>query len=426
MDNYLSPRWPKGPGVQPPPLPTALPGEPVQKPRRGMRRWMVSAVSIVLVLALLGGVSFWAVNAIAGMIAQSVPTIPDDLRPWASRHLEENDSGWTPDDLPWGDPDPSVELSPQPAGAALTGRDLYQAALPTLVCVETTHSSPFEGSVGTGVVVDRRGYVITNYHIIDEAVKIDVELLDGSGRPFSAKVIGFDEEFDLAVLKFDPKDTQLTPARLGDSDQLAVGDWVYAVGNPMGYLLGSMSVGIVSALDRDEDRSGSALGLIQVSNPLNPGNSGGALLNEYGQVVGITCAKVTGMVWEHGETINDAVVLEGIGLAIPISDAIPFLNHILATGKTWRPAMGIRCQAAQLDGRKGIRVAEVTSAAAREAGLRENDLILSANGVPVTSLVELRRVLYRTGVDGELTCTVLRNGTEHTVTFPLMDSMAQN
>ena len=147
MDNYLSPRWPKGPGVQPPPLPTARPGEPVQKPRRGMRRWMISAVSIVLVLALLGGVSFWAVNAIAGMIAQSVPTIPDDLRPWASRHLEENDSGWTPGDLPWGEPDPSVELSPQPAGAALTGRELYQAALPTLVCVETTHSSPFEGSV---------------------------------------------------------------------------------------------------------------------------------------------------------------------------------------------------------------------------------------------------------------------------------------
>lgn len=358
------------------------------------------------------------------MIAQASPGLPDDPRPWASRHLN-NSSSWTADDLPWGKPDPSVELSAHPAGSVLTGRELYQAALPTLVCVETVHSNPYEGGVGTGVVVEKTGYVVTNYHVIDEAVKIEVSLLDGSEKLFSAQVIGFDEEFDLAVLKFDPKDTELTPALLGDSDQLAVGDWVYAVGNPMGYLLGSMSVGIVSALDRDEDRSGSALGLIQVSNPLNPGNSGGALLNESGQVVGITCAKITGLEREQGESLENSVVLEGMGLAIPITDAIPFLNHILATGKTWRPAMGIQCRAAQADGRRGILVVEVTSAAAREAGLREKDLILSANGTPVTSLVELRRVLYRTGADGELTCTVLRGGTEHTISFPLMDSLAQ-
>ncbi len=426
MDNYLSPRWPKGPGVQPPPVPAAQPGGSGRRPRRTLRRWLIPALSVVLVLALLGGISFWAVNAIAGMLAQASPGLPDDLRPWVSRHLDETPSGWTPGDLPWGDPDPSVELSILPAGSVLTGRELYQAALPTLVCVETTHSNPFEGSVGTGVVVEETGYVVTNYHIIDEAVKIDISLLDGSGQLFSAQVVGFDEEFDLAVLKFDPKGVQLTPARLGDSDLLAVGDWVYAVGNPMGYLLGSMSVGIVSALDRDEDRSGSALGLIQVSNPLNPGNSGGALLNEYGQVVGITCAKITGMVWEDSETIDGAVVLEGMGLAIPISDAVPFLNHILATGKTWRPAMGIQCGAFQVDGRKGILVDKVTADAPREAGLKKGDLILTANGRPVTSLVELRRVLYRTGADGELTCTVLRNGAEYTISFPLMDSLAQN
>ena len=429
MDNYLNHRWPQGPGVQPPPVPGG-PGAAVRpKKKRSPRRWLVPLVSVILVVSLLGGVCFWAVNGIASMVSQLEPTLPDDPRPWVSRHLESG-SGWSPDDLPWGDPDPSVSLSAHPAGPAVTGREAYDAALPTLVSVEATHANPLEGSVGTGVVVEQTGYVVTNYHIIEDAVKIEAGLLDGSGKPFNAKVIGFDEAFDIAVLKFDPDGTDLTAARLGDSDSLAVGDLVYAVGNPMGYLTGSMSMGIVSALDREldqeESRSKGALGLIQIDAPINPGSSGGALLNQSGQVVGITCAKVTGMVWERGETISDAVVLEGIGLAIPISDAIPFLNHILATGKTWRPAMGIRCQAAQLDGRKGIRVAEVTSAAAREAGLRENDLILSANGVPVASLVELRRVLYRTGVDGELTCTVLRNGTEHTVTFPLMDSMAQN
>lgn len=429
MDNYLNHRWPQGPGVQPPPVPGG-PGAAVRpKKKRSPRRWLVPLVSVILVVSLLGGGCFWAVNGIASMVSQLEPTLPDDPRPWVSRHLESG-SGWSPDDLPRGDPDPSVSLSAHPAGPAVTGREAYDAALPTLVSVEATHANPLEGSVGTGVVVEQTGYVVTNYHIIEDAVKIEAGLLDGSGKPFNAKVIGFDEAFDIAVLKFDPDGTDLTAARLGDSDSLAVGDLVYAVGNPMGYLTGSMSMGIVSALDREldqeESRSKGALGLIQIDAPINPGSSGGALLNQSGQVVGITCAKITGVVRERGEAIDDAVVLEGMGLAIPISDAIPFINHILATGESWRPAMGIQCAAAQIDGRKGIRVAEVTADAPKEAGLRAGDLILTANGVPVTTLAELRRVLYRTGVEGELTCTVLRAGEEHTVTFPLMDSLKQD
>lgn len=429
MDNYLNHRWPQGPGVQPPPVPGG-PGAAVRpKKKRSPRRWLVPLVSVILVVSLLGGVCFWAVNGIASMVSQLEPTLPDDPRPWVSRHLESG-SGWSPDDLPWGDPDPSVSLSAHPAGPAVTGREAYDAALPTLVSVEATHANPLEGSVGTGVVVEQTGYVVTNYHIIEDAVKIEAGLLDGSGKPFNAKVIGFDEAFDIAVLKFDPDGTDLTAARLGDSDSLAVGDLVYAVGNPMGYLTGSMSMGIVSALDREldqeESRSKGALGLIQIDAPINPGSSGGALLNQSGQVVGITCAKITGVVRERGEAIDDAVVLEGMGLAIPISDAIPFINHILATGESWRPAMGIQCAAAQIDGRKGIRVAEVTADAPKEAGLRAGDLILTANGVPVTTLAQLRRVLYRTGAEGELTCTVLRAGEEHTVTFPLMDSLKQD
>lgn len=429
MDNYLNHRWPQGPGVQPPPVPGGLGTAVRPKKKRSPRRWLVPLVSVILVLSLLGGICFWAVNGIASMVSQLEPTLPDDPRPWASRHLESG-SGWSPDDLPWGDTDPSVSLSANPAGPAVTGREAYDAALPTLVSVETTHANPLEGSVGTGVVVEQTGYVVTNYHIIEDAVKIEVGLLDGSGRPFIAKVIGFDEAFDIAVLKFDPDGVDLTPARLGDSDQLAVGDLVYAVGNPMGYLTGSMSMGIVSALDREldqeESRSKGALGLIQIDAPINPGNSGGALLNQSGQVVGITCAKITGVVRERGEAIDDAVVLEGMGLAIPISDAIPFINHILATGESWRPAMGIQCAAAQIDGRKGIRVAEITADAPKEAGLRAGDLILTANGVPVTTLAQLRRVLYRTGAEEELTCTVLRAGEELTITFPLMDSLKQD
>lgn len=431
MDNYLNYRWPKGPGVQPPPVPGAAPPlPPPRRPKRGVRRWLAPVVSIVLCLALLGGVSFWAVNGIAGLIAQAGPAVPDDPRPRVSWEVSR-DSGWSPDDLPWGEPDPSVTLSTQPAGPALTGREAYKAALPSLVCVESVHANRYEGaSVGAGVVVSREGYVLTNYHILDEGVAVWVQLLEASDRRFAARVVGFDEEFDIAVLKFDPADVELTPAQLGDSDQLEVGDRVYAVGNPMGYLLGSMSMGIVSALDRETNREDSnakgALGLIQTDAPLNPGNSGGALLNEAGQVVGITSAKITGLSRENGEALEDAAVIENIGLAIPISDAIPFVNHILATGESWRPAMGITCMEMSVNGRRGIQVGEVTGKAPKEAGLRGGDLIVSANGVPVATLVELRRVLYRTGVEGELTCTVLRGGEEIEISFLLMDSLKQD
>ena len=425
MDNYLDHRWPKGPGIQPPPVPSGAGASARTKKKRSARRWVIPLVSIVLCLVLLGSICFWAVNGIAEMIAQIDPDLPDDPRPRISRNVGGG-SDWTPDDLPWDDPDPSVTLSTRPAGPVLSGREAYQSVLASLVSVEAVHANRFDGvSMGTGVVVTDTGYVITNYHIIDETVGIRVSLLDDSYRYFEAKVVGFDEEFDLAVLKFDPAEVALTPARLGDSDQLAVGDRVYAVGNPMGYLLGSMSGGVVSALNRDEDASGSALGLIQTDAVLNPGSSGGALLNESGQVVGITCAKITGIERENGEALEDAVVLEGMGLAIPITDAIPFVNHILATGETWRPAIGIQCAAAEVDGRRGIRVAEVTGDAPKEAGLREGDLILTANGTPVASLVELRRVLYRTGADETLFCTVLRDGEIVDVSFALMDSLAQ-
>ncbi|MBD5098708.1 MAG: trypsin-like serine protease [Clostridiales bacterium] len=432
MDNYLSHRWPQGPGVQPPPVPSLQSPPPRQKPKRSIRRWLVSIVCILLCLSMLGGISFWAVSRIAALIAeaeQEPPSIKDSLpRPSQSAHVE---SGWTQDDLPWGKPDPSVSLSVQPAGAALSPKQIYAEALPSLVVIEAAHQP--EGprrvqgySMGTGVIVTASGYVLTNYHIIDEAVSIQLRLLTDTNDAYDALVIGFDEEFDIAVLKFDPDGAQLIPAQLGNSDSLMVGDWVYAVGNPMGYLLGSMSAGIVSALNRDEDESGGALGLIQTDAVLNPGNSGGALLNESGQVVGITCAKITGLVREEGEAIDDAAVLEGMGLAIPMSDAIPFVNHILATGESCRPTMGILCFAATVDGQQGIQVSEVTGDNARAAGLKKNDLILSANGSPVTSLVELRRVLYRTGVDGELTCTVLRGGEELEISFRLVDGSEQD
>ena len=428
MDNYLSSRWPKGPGVQPPPVPspTAAPPAPKKK-KRSLRRWLVPVVCVVLCLALLGGISFWAVNGLAELLAGAdFPDSDDDPYPRHSWNLPSA-SDWSEDDLPWGKPDPSVRLDVESAaGEPLTGRDIHRTVLPSIVYIEAEQRDRFTLSshAGTGVIVTESGYVLTNYHVIDETNTVQVMLLSDERTYYDAKVIGFDKEFDIAVLKFDGEGLGLTPARLGDSDALAVGDRVYAEGNPMGYLLGTMTEGIVSALDRESEVDNSGMGLIQTSAALNPGNSGGALLNEQGQVVGITSAKITGLERESGESVENSVIIENLGLAIPISDILPFVNRILATGKSWRPSIGITCFETTVDGQAGIQVATVDEGVpAGKAGLAEDDLIVAANGAAVESLTDLRRVLYRTGVDGEVRCTVVREGEELEISFTLIDKL---
>ena len=429
MDNYLSYRWPKGPGLQPPPVPAGTPRPaPRPKVKRSPRRWLVPTVSIVLALALLVGVSFWAVNGLAALLANA--EWPDNFGDSPPRRTwpipGSSSSHWTLDDLPWGTPDPSVQLTAAPVtGEALSGRDIHEKVLPSIVYIRATDENSWNQGYfsGTGIVVTASGYVLTNYHIIDETSKVQVMLLTDKTVYYDAKVIGVDEEFDLAVLKFDGEDLDLTPARLGDSDDLAVGDTVYAEGNPMGYLRGSMTSGIVSALGRDTELNNN-LGLIQTDVPLNPGNSGGALVNDRGQVVGITSAKITGLVRDDGDSYEDAALIENIGLAIPISDALPFLNRILATGKSWRPSIGIKCVETEVDGRLGVQVRSVDDGApAQSAGLREDDLIVSANGQQVTDLTELRRVIYRAGVDSLLHCVVVREGEELSISFALIDKL---
>ena len=429
MVNYLSHRWPQGPGVQPPPVPhPAALRRPVPVRRsRSPRRWLVPAVCIALCLALLGGISFWAVNGLAALLSSVEFRDPFGDPPRTSWQLPDQ-SDWSPEDLPWGEPDPSVSLAVEPAaGSALSGRDVHQRVLPSIVYVEATAKGHTGAFSGTGVVVTGSGYVLTNYHIIEETDYIEVMLLSDRGRTMHpAQVIGFDEGFDIAVLKFDGEGLGLTPARLGDSDLLAVGDPVYAEGNPLGYLTGTMTEGIVSALERESEVNSDGMGMIQTSAALNPGNSGGALVNGQGQVVGITSAKITGLMRERDESLEDAAVLENIGLALPITDILPFVNRILATGRSWRPSIGITCFEATADGRNGLQVKSVEKGVpAREAGLREGDLIVSANGRPVPTLTDLRRAIYRAGLDGEFHCVVVRDGAEVPVSFALVDKLEE-
>lgn len=413
MDNYLSHRWPTGPDSRP--IPT-LPPRPPQRKKGRVVRVLAYVFAFLLGFFIVVGAGYlctsWLINR-QGPSTADHSDPPADATPQPSHYNRH--SNWTQADLPWGRPDPLVELAlDSNSHKVLTARVIYERLLPSVVSVVSRQAHGY--SSGSGFIVTESGYVLTNYHVIDEGTDIQVMLISDQTGYYDAKVIGFDEEYDLAVLKIEG--TGLIPAPLGDSDQLSVGDPVYAIGNPMGYLYGSMTDGIVSALDRESQSTGSGLGMIQVSAPLNSGNSGGPLINAYGQVVGITSAKITG--------VEDDVVIEGLGLAIPMSDLLPFVNHILATGKSCRPTIGITCYVASADGQAGIMVREVQpDTPAAEAGLLPDDFILAANGQPVPSITALRRVLYRAGVDGTVTCSIIRNGRELELSFTLIDSLEE-
>ena len=407
MDNYLSHRWPQGALV------TQRPEKARQKKkkRRVLRTLAVCLLLAALLVGLMAAGWFLAQKALEqwaadlGRPEQSAPAWPEPTQeetPELSIPRAEVGLGVT------------LELD-ETRLSALPAQEIYQQVLPSVVSVVTHMSSGQGYGAGSGVIMREDGYILTNYHVIEggDAVKI---MLLSDGATYDAQLVGYDESLDIAVLKIDAEG--LTAAQFGDSDLLEIGDAAYAIGNPMGYLYGTMTDGIISALHVEVDVDGKSMNLIQSSAALNSGNSGGALITEQGQVVGITVAKISGK--------EDEALVEGLGLAIPISDARPFINYILETGETCQPAIGITCSAAAMDGTAGVMVQSVEpDGPAREAGLQKLDLIVAGNGKAVDSIYSLKRLINETGVGGVISLTVLREGERLEVTCHVVDSVWQ-
>lgn len=258
--------------------------------------------------------------------------------------------------------------------------------LPQVVGVVATTGEGFYASEGegSGIVLSSDGYIITNAHVIEGASAVKIVLPDEKQTSYDAKVVGSDAKTDLAVLKVEA--TDLNAADIGNSTELSLGETVVAIGNPYGLeLQSSVTSGIVSALDRSVTTSNGKMNLIQTDAAINPGNSGGALVNLYGQVVGICSSKISDL---------DA---EGLGFAIPISDAIPIVKELITQGYiSGRPMIGIQgqdinAQTAMLRGvPMGVYVVYVEeNSAAYKAGLREYDIITKFNGKTVTCFADL-------------------------------------
>lgn len=402
VSNHLSHRWPQG---EPRPIHYHYTSD--RRPRRLGKALLVVSLCLVAAAALVFG-GYLGMVHLANSLADAQR---GSFAPRPSSHVEVN-ANWDPADLPWAQPDPNVSIFVHDQDTQLlTSNQIYDQVLPSVVCV-TADQGNGSASVGSGVVLTQSGYIVTNFHIIQGGVSLNVSMLSSTAN-YDAKLVGYDEELDLAVLKIEAQG--LTPARLGSSDQLSVGDSVYAIGNPMGYLHGTMTEGIISSPTRTIPVDGKDMNLLQTSAALNSGNSGGALTNAYGQVVGITSAKITGLE-------NDTVI-EGLGLVIPINDTIPFLNQMIHTGQSFRPSLGILCQEVQMDDTSGVYVVSTTADTPAHEALLEGDVILAANGVDTPTLYALTRVLNDTGVGNQVELSVLRDGGVLSISITLYDRL---
>ena len=307
----------------------------------------------------------------------------------------------------------SLENTAEDPGA-ISWQDVYEKVLPSVVSITC-----FDGrssSSGTGVIMDAGGYIITNAHVVEDASEIRVLLTDG--RELKARCVGSDMLSDLAVLRVTA--SGLIPAVFGDSDKLRVGDEVVAIGDPLGVeLRGTMTDGIISGINRDIKSGNRTLTLLQTTAALNTGNSGGPLVNCYGQVVGINTMKIGDYASASG--------VENLGFAIPITSVQTVLEQLANQGYVaGRPDLGITGTAIstfyQVYYRlpAGILITEVAEGSGAAAqGLRRGDVLMTLDGVAVTSQDILEEITYASSVGDELEATIYREGMELTLTLTM-------
>ncbi|WP_312941149.1 trypsin-like peptidase domain-containing protein [Oscillibacter sp.] len=396
VELYIQPR--RLPGrVTLPVLPNSAPvigpilTPPVSKERvRGRRGLWI----FLICLAIAGGLAVGALF-LDGRFFYFAPSSPKD------EYLQNED--WDQEEVsirtyPYGQ-GAVMELTTAPSGAQSI-QEIYRRVNPAVVTVIAQLDRG--ASVGTGMIFREDGYVLTNYHVVAGSHDCSVTL--ASGRTFEALYVGGDSGNDVAVLKLDA--TGLPAAEMGDSDALMVGDTVYAIGNPLGVeLRGTLTDGIVSAINRDVDVSGRIMTLIQTNAALNEGNSGGPLINVYGQVVGVNTIKM----------MSFSSNVEGLGFALPMRSVQKMVNDILESGKVLpEPRLGITIIGIPKvlpDGTQGVEVQDVSiGSAADRAGVKGGDVIVSAGGQAVTERHMLMNVRRQFRIGDDMPMKLWRDG----------------
>ena len=307
-------------------------------------------------------------------------------------------------------------------GSNKTVQEITEEARPSVVEIQTESVSSdswmqqyVTQGAGSGVIITNDGYIVTNNHVIEGASKITVTTSDQ--QEYEAELVGTDSITDIAVLKIDAKG--LTPATYGNSDQLAVGDMAVAIGNPLGELGGTVTAGIISALDRELAIDGKTMTLLQTDSSINPGNSGGGLFNGDGQLIGIVVAKSSG---------SD---VEGLGFAIPINKAADVAQQILekgyvsgqpSTGMSYTESSGQNSTDRLFNNGQSttyVYIAAVEGTNAQKAGFQKGDMVYAVDGTEITSFNDLSSIVTSHSVGDKLKFTIVRNGQKMDLTLTL-------
>ena len=301
-----------------------------------------------------------------------------------------------------------------PEGGGMSLQDIYTLNIPSVVSITCQGSR--SASSGTGVVLSADGYIVTNAHVVENAHTYTVQLTDD--RTFSARLVGCDDISDLAVLRIDC--TDLTPAQFGDSSTLRVGDTVVAIGDPLGAAFrGTYTNGIVSAINRDVDMNGRTMTLIQTNAALNSGNSGGPLINCYGQVIGINTMKIG--------AFTDTAGVEGLGFAIPSTQVKEIVDQIIAQGYvSGRPTLGITGEALSTFYQHyyrmpaGLYITEVDPGSdAASKGIQEGDMLLYLDDTRIVSADDLKTAIYEYEVGEVVEVIIYSRGQQYRMELTL-------
>ena len=320
----------------------------------------------------------------------------------------------------------TTSVSNEKGGSGLTVAEAAAKAAPSTVEIQTEITQQSYGmfggtyttnAAGSGVIISKDGYIVTNNHVIDGAQKITVKTSDGT--EYDAKLVGTDAKSDIAVLKVDAND--LTPATLGDSSKISVGDTAIAIGNPLGTLGGTVTDGIISATSRELVVNNESMKLIQTNATINSGNSGGGLFDGNGNLIGIVQSKDSG-------TSSSGATIEGIGFAIPVNDAMEAAEQLIKNGKvTDRATLGVYLQtltAQQGNYTPGVYVTNVIDGSgAQAAGLKAYDKIVGADGKEVSSYPDLSAILKTKKPGDTIDLTIDRDGNQIQVTVTLTGTL---
>lgn len=396
-DLWVGGPWeqPSRPVVDPPRIPK--PQRPVLRVRKKRRSFLTPLLIVLAIVVMIGlAVVIAGLNGLLPLVERDFgPYEPDDFPfsfPYHEYEYQEEMDYTAPPDI---EPYPTgsgvtIQLH-SGVGPELSYEAIYTTCAPSIVSITAT--GPYGGSTGTGIILTADGYLLTNAHVVAGASHVEVVTFEN--RIADAALVGFDADEDLAVLKVELD--SLTPARFGNSDELRIGEEVAAIGDALGYR-STITDGIISALDRDVEIDGITMNLIQTSAAINFGNSGGALIDRQGRVVGITTVK---LVADDGST-------EAMGFAIPSTRVKYVTDRLIAGEKIVPGAFGITVSTLPVNG-LGLEVLGVDEHSdAYEKGIRVGDILLKANGLELTSTQVLTRLKVTRGAGDLITLTVQR------------------